>query len=282
MNLMTIEALLHYAANALMAVTDEPSLDAAILLAKVLHKPRSYLHAWPEKAVATEEVDRFMRLLANRAAGEPLAYILGKKSFWSVDLLVNSDTLIPRPETELLVETVLKRLGHLKTISLADLGTGSGAIALSLARERPLWKIHAVDLSEKALLIAEKNRARLALDRVTFHKGSWCHALGDNLFHVIVSNPPYIAEGEWPLYAEGLAFEPKAALVSGADGLTAIREIIQTAYTKLHRGGYLFLEHGYQQGEAVRDLFAKTGTYQGVITLRDLSGHERVTFAQLV
>lgn len=248
------------------------------MLAYALEKPRTYLHAWPDHIVPNVAVERFSHYLKRRCQKEPIAYLTGKKEFWSLELSVNADTLIPRPETELLVELILKRFPQ-DNVKVADLGTGSGAIALALASERPTWQIHAVDVSEKALEIARKNAQQLGFDKISFHSGSWCTALPCSGFDIIVSNPPYIAESEWEQYAEGLTFEPHNALISGLDGLHAIREISQSARHCLKPGGYLFIEHGFMQGNRVREIFATTG-YDSIQSINDLSGQERVTFAR--
>lgn len=190
---------------------------------------------------------------------------------------MSSDTLIPRPDTERLVECVLNIFPDKnKPVKVADLGTGSGAIALALASEQPNWIVHASDISEGALKIASNNAHELGLSNVSFYLGSWCTALPCTDYDVIVSNPPYIGEDEWELYADGLAFEPKHALVSGKDGLLAIREICANALNQLHVGGHLVIEHGFLQGKSVREIFTACG-YREIHSLCDLSDQERVT-----
>lgn len=279
---MMIRQLLQQAKDQLASVTDEPMLEAEVLLAHVLDKPRSYLYSSPERVISAEAAERFATFLQRRCQNEPIPYITGTKEFWSLELSVTSDTLIPRPETELLVETVLTLFpGKEDVIKLADLGTGSGAIALALASERSKWQISATDVSESALQIASKNAQRLGLSGVSFYLGSWCTALPLYVdYDVVVSNPPYVAESEWKTYADGLAFEPRNALVSGEDGLTAIREISETAKQYLKHDGYLVVEHGFLQGSAVRDIFAVRG-YSGIYSVRDLSGRERITIGKL-
>lgn len=218
----------------------------------------------------------FDALIKRRAAREPIAYLTGHRECWSLDFKVTQDVLIPRPETELLIETVLNLFSKDAALSLADLGTGSGTIALSLAHERPAWQVHATDISGPALTVAKQNAAQFSLNNVTFAVGNWCAALPAAVFDVIISNPPYIAESEWADYAQGLAFEPRQALVSGADGLDAIREIVATAIPFLKPGGYLLIEHGFAQGAAVRDIFLRNG-YKTVQSLQDLEGRERIT-----
>jgi len=276
---MTIAQLLQEAKNKLTSVSDRPSLEAEILLAFALNKPRSYLHTWPETSISAESQACFDRYLKRRADKEPIAYITGAREFWSLTLSVNSATLIPRPETELLVELTLKLFQRDNPVKIADLGTGSGAIGLALSHECPAWQIEAVDISENALQIARKNAQQFALKNISFYHGNWCTALPCTGFDAIVSNPPYLAETEWPIYADNLAFEPKEALVSGPDGLEAVRIISQTAKGYLKPGGYLLIEHGFLQAEALRAIFTAEG-YQSIHSVRDLAGHERVTIGQ--
>src|SRR3990167_2087495 len=211
---------------------------------------------------------------------EPIAYLTGHKEFWSLDLKVNAGTLIPRPETEILVETALQLFPEKnQSLRVADLGTGSGAIALALASERARWDIHAVDNSESALLTARDNAQRLRLMRVAFCLGNWFTALPAGELYLVVSNPPYISEQEWPVYADDLIFEPQTALLSDDAGLSDIREICGQASLFIRPGGYLMLEHGYTQGLSVRELLTKAGC-KHVRTVLDLSGQERVTVGQ--
>ncbi|GAP66110.1 (protein release factor)-glutamineN5-methyltransferase [Mizugakiibacter sediminis] len=219
----------------------------------------------------------FAALLARRLAGEPVAYLVGRRGFWSLELEVTPATLIPRAETERLVELALARLPADAAARVADLGTGSGAIALAIARERPRARVVATDASAEALAVARRNAARLGLGNVVFAQGDWCAALGEARdFDLIVSNPPYIAAGDPHLGEGDLRFEPAAALASGADGLDAIRRIVRDARAHLRPGGGLLFEHGYRQGAAVRALLAAAG-YREVFSARDLEGRERVS-----
>lgn len=274
-----INQVLKNATEVLGSVSDTPQLDAELLLVHVLHQPRSYLYTYPEKLLTEKQMLDYADCLSKRAKGEPIAYITGTKSFWTLELEVTPDVLIPRPETELLVETVLSLLSEDEDIKLADLGTGSGAIALALAYERPRWQIYATDVSENALSIASNNAQQLGLNNVAFYRGNWCTALPCDGFDVIVSNPPYIAEKEWGDYALGLQCEPREALVSGEEGLDAIMIIAETAGNYLKPGGYLLVEHGYEQGPAVRRIFQVFGLTD-VMTLKDLSGQDRVTIGK--
>lgn len=271
----TISYLLSQAKQQLTSVADNPALEADILLAHVLQKSRSYLHAWPEKEVTEEQEKQFNEFLKRRLNNEPIAHITGRKEFWSLEFDVTKDTLIPRPETELLVEIVLELI-KTPEAKIADLGTGSGAIALSIAHEHPTWQIYAIDISDNVLQIARNNAQRFGLKNVSFCLSNWCTALPCADFDVIVSNPPYIAENEWNDYANGLQYEPLSALVSGADGLDAIREISRSAKHHLKARGYLLIEHGFGQAQAVREIFLADG-YSDIRSFKDLLGHERAT-----
>lgn len=275
----TIQESLQIAKLHLSVIADNPSLEAEILLAHTLQRPRSFLHAWPENDLNDDEVNIFSDYLRRRCNKEPIAYITGCREFWSLDLLVTKDTLIPRPETEVLVESVLEIAESSEAMKVADLGTGSGAIGLALAHEKPSWQIYATDASENALTVARNNAQRLALENIYFYQGNWCTALPCRDFNMIVSNPPYIAEMEWERVSEGLAFEPRMALVSPLEGLEAIQTISQSAKLYLKPMGYLLIEHGYLQGAAVRKIFAASG-YSQIRSVRDLADQERVTIAQ--
>ena len=274
---MTIIASLLRAAE----LPDSPSarLDAELLLAAALGKSRSYLHTWPEKIVSSETALTFAEYLLRRRAGEPVAYILGQQGFWKLDLEVAPHTLIPRPDTELLVETALDLLPA-SPARVLDLGTGSGAIALALASERPAWHITAVDRVLEAVALAERNRQRLQLDNVHVLTSHWFSALDGQRFDLIISNPPYIAAGDVHLGQGDVRFEPESALVAGVDGLDDIREIIQAAPQHLNAGGQLMLEHGYDQAAAVRQLLLDAG-FEQVESRKDLGTHERITLGRL-
>lgn len=269
--------MLIQASQRLATISPTPQLDAEILLAAALARPRSYLYAWPESIPDPAMLARFQTWLGRRASGEPLAYLLGHREFWSLDLAVTPDTLIPRPETELLVELALARLPTDQAVTVADLGTGSGAIALALAQERPLARIIATDCSAAALAVARRNAARLELANVEFCQGDWCAMLGHDRFDLIASNPPYVAIDAPEGHA--LRFEPLLALFSGPDGLTALRTIIAQAPTHLARGGWLLLEHGAEQGTAVTTLLRQRG-FTAVCDELDLAGHSRVSLGR--
>ncbi|MBQ0720162.1 MAG: peptide chain release factor N(5)-glutamine methyltransferase [Gammaproteobacteria bacterium] len=260
------------------AVSDSARLDLEVLLCHVLKKPRSYLFTWPEKVLDQQSVKHFNDLLKRRADGEPIAYLTGEKEFWSLSLEVNAATLIPRPDTELLVETTLDLLDKASSRVL-DLGTGTGAIALALASERPAWEIIAVDTVAEAVALAEKNRQRLGLENVSVVRSDWFEDLAQQKFELIVSNPPYIDANDHHLNEGDVRFEPGSALVSGNKGLADIEVIICGARKYLNEGGYLLMEHGYQQAGAVRDLLRAEGCLQ-VSTRKDIAGHERLTLGR--
>jgi release factor glutamine methyltransferase len=253
---------------------DSGRLEAELLLSHCLGKPRSYLYAWPEAAVEAANADRFGELLRRRGAGEPVAYLVGSREFWSLELQVTESTLIPRPETETLVEWALE-LPLAEEARVADLGTGSGAIALALASERPGWRVDAIEKDLAALEVARHNAAALRLANVHCRAGSWCDGLADD-YALLVSNPPYVAEGDPHLEAGDLRFEPVAALCAAEQGLADLRAIVAAAPGCLAPGGYLLLEHGFQQRDAVADLLSAAGFVE-VSSRRDLGGRWRVT-----
>lgn len=260
---------------------DSPSarLDAELLLAAAMGKPRSFLRTWPERLVDGEAHERFERWLARRRSGEPVAYILGRQGFWSLDLEVAPHTLIPRPDTELLVESALA-LVPARPARVLDLGTGTGAIALALGCERLSWQVLGVDRIPEAVALAERNRERLRLNNVAFRQSYWFSALDGERFALIVGNPPYIPSADPHLSEGDVRFEPKSALVAGADGLDDIRLIAAQAPQHLEAGGWLLLEHGYDQAAAVRELLQQNG-FVAVESRRDLGGHERISLGRL-
>lgn len=247
-----------------------------MLLGHVLQRDATWLIAHAEDELSDDDAARFEALIAERVRGVPVAYLIGSRGFWSLDLAVTSDVLIPRPETELLVELALQRIPRDAETSVADLGTGSGAIALALAHERPLARVLACDASAAALAVARANGERMGIANVRFAQGDWYAAVGDAKFALIASNPPYIAVGDAHLARGDLRFEPALALSSGVDGLDAIRTIIAGAPEHLLDGGWLLLEHGWDQGEAVRALLEVAG-FSDVVTHRDLGDRDRVS-----
>lgn len=250
--------------------------DAEWLLAHVLHKPRTWLYTHRSAPLGVQAIALYESLVQRRLSGEPVAYLTGMRGFWSLELAVTPHTLIPRPETELLVESALARLPAGQPCRVADLGTGSGAIALAIARERPQSDVIATDASQAALAVALANAERLGIANVAFRHGDWLHPLHAESFDVIVSNPPYIANDDPHLQEGDLRHEPVSALSSGDDGLDAIRAIVGDALSHLEPGGWLLLEHGWEQGPAVRGLLLTAG-FVDVATRRDLENRERVT-----
>lgn len=268
----TVQALLR-SANRLSG--ESASRDVEILLCHVLNKPRTWLYTWPEVDVAEGELARFEELVSRREAGEPVAYLTGTRDFWNLRLNVNEHTLIPRPETEVLVEWALE-MPLAPMASVVDLGTGSGAIALALASERPSWDVCAVDSSFGALVVARRNAAAANLKQVQFFQSDWFSALPQRRFDLVVSNPPYIDAGDEHLQRGDLRFEPTSALVAAQGGLAALRTLAEEAPQYLSPGGTLLLEHGYTQGAAVRDILRAAGFTQ-IETRRDIGGNERAS-----
>lgn len=273
----TTGELLRDATRVLGPVSATPALDAELLLGHVLGRSRASLRAHGEQPLTAPQAARLESLLARRLAGEPVAYLVGRRGFWTLDLEVDPAVLVPRPETELLVETALARLRSLPAPAILDLGTGSGAIALALAAELPAAEIVAVDASPAALAVARHNAKALRLDRVAFLLGRWFEPVGSRRFDAIVANPPYLAADDPHLAA--LDREPPDALVAGLTGLEALEAIVAGASSHLQPGGLLLLEHGCEQGAAVRALCLGAG-FDSVETLRDLAGLERVTRAR--
>ncbi|MGA8278017.1 MAG: peptide chain release factor N(5)-glutamine methyltransferase [Rhodanobacteraceae bacterium] len=253
-------------------------LESELLLAHALDRSRAWLYAHLDDRPAHASSHRFGALIEARAQGRPVAYLLGQREFWSLPLRVTPDVLIPRPETERLVELALAHIDAEAGTDVADLGTGSGAIALAIAHSRPQLRVFATDVSAAALAVARDNADRLGLANIAFAEGEWCAPLGSRCFDLIVSNPPYIRLNDRHLDQGDLRFEPRAALVSGDDGLDAIRSIIAAVPRHLNPHRWLLLEHGAEQGAAVRTLLAAAG-FANIETACDLAGHERVTGA---
>lgn len=272
----TIRATLEQATT-ILANSDSPRLDAELLLCSVLDKPRSHLHTWPDKILDHETQTAYRILIERRAKGEPVAYILGQQDFWTHTLKVSPAVLIPRPETELLVETALQHIPEDAHWDIADLGTGSGAIALAIASERPECTVYASDICEEALAIAIENAKLLRINNVVFKQGSWLEPFAEMQFELIASNPPYIAEGDPHLENDVLKHEPKKALTSHENGLHDIDQIAKQAVAHLKPGSILIFEHGWQQAADVQKIL-KNYRYQNIRTARDMNQHGRVTY----
>jgi len=273
---ITIEKTLADAAEKLAEVSDSPRLDAETLLAWVLDAPRNHLFTHPEEELNDESAREFSDVLARRHQGEPVAYITGSKEFWSLLLKVNRDTLVPRPETETLVEQALLLIPRDRPCRILDLGTGSGAIAIAIASERPNCEIVATDASRDALEVAKENAKQHGLDNIRFVEGTWTEPVADKSFDFVVSNPPYVRVGDPAL--DELRYEPRSALAAGPDGLDAIRRIAEDAGNILAANGTLFLEHGADQQNAVADVLRQNG-WTGMECSNDLAGRPRVTKA---
>ena len=253
--------------------------EAELLLLHVLGRDHGWLYAHGTDPLARADVERFEALVARRAAGEPVAYLTGRRGFWTLDLQVGPDTLIPRAETERLVELALERIPAGRPCRVADLGTGSGAIALAIASERPQARVVATDASAAALEVARANAAAARLENVELRRGDWFGPLAGDRFDLVASNPPYIAAGDPHLARGDLRHEPAAALASGPDGLDDLRAIVAAAPAHLVPGGWLLLEHGHDQGPAVRELLHQAG-FVGVETARDLEQRDRVSLGR--
>ncbi len=266
--------------KAALRLAEEGREDAEYLMAHALGQSRSWLFAHANDELPAEALAQFEKWIARRERGEPVAYLLGTRGFWRLDLAVTPDTLIPRPETERLVELALDRLPPHAAKLAADLGTGSGAIALALAHERPMLQVLATDVSAGALAVAQGNALANGLNRVQFAQGAWFSALGGRRFDLIVSNPPYIEDRDPHLERGDLRFEPRTALASGTDGLDDLRIIIAGAPAHLVPGGSLLVEHGWNQGERVARLFVAAG-FSDVATVQDWEGRDRVTLGRV-
>lgn len=276
----TIAGCIAYGQEQLASCSDSAKLDAQILLGFVLDKDRTYLLTWPEKELIQQTVQAFLVLLQRRIVGEPIAYIVGVQEFWSLSFRVSPATLIPRPDTEVLVELVLEKFADLDTLHCLDLGTGTGAIALALASEQPNWKIDAVDFNLDAVKLAQQNAEDLQLMQVKIFYSDWFSAVNNRKFDVIVSNPPYIDALDENLTQGDVRFEPDSALVADENGLGDIKHIAQQSKNHLTTQGALFFEHGFDQGEAVRNILTDLG-YDNAQTVRDFNDHERITWAKL-
>jgi release factor glutamine methyltransferase len=254
---------------------DSAARDLEILLGHCLGKSRTWLYTWPETELGQSELANFETLLVRRQAGEPVAYLTGEREFWSLRLRVNESTLIPRPETESLVEWALE-LPLPTAARVLDLGTGTGAIALALASERPAWQVSAVDASADAVALARGNGRANQLADVNIMQSDWYSAVAGSRFDLVVSNPPYIEPDDPHLSQGDVRFEPTSALVAGEAGLADLRSIIAAAPEHLAKAGWLLLEHGYEQGPAVRELLAEEG-FGNISTRADLAGNERIS-----
>ncbi len=275
----SIKSALAQAAEILAAVSDSALLDAEILLCRVLDKERSHLRAWPDKRLQAEHASAFWTLVEERQQGKPIAYITSSREFWSREFYVTPDVLIPRPDTELLIELSLQLLPADQPASLMDLGTGSGIIAITLAAERPQANVSAADFSLAALAIAKHNALMHQLSGIRFYHSDWFNQVPAATFDLIISNPPYISENDSHLQQGDIRFEPQSALVAAQHGLSDIHIIAGQARSRLKNQGHLLIEHGYNQQQQVQAIFTELG-YDQVQTYHDLSGQPRVTHGQ--
>ena len=271
-----IREVLDDATRRLEALSDSARLDAELLLARAIDMPRSYLFAHPEEPLDQLSVGRFRAALDRRLAGEPIAYITGTREFWSLELMVTPATLVPRPETELLVDLALREIPRRSDCDILDLGTGSGAIAIAIARERPLATVTATDISAAALEVARQNARQLDVPNIRFLEGDWTKPVHGRTFNVVVSNPPYVRSGDAAL--DALHCEPRSALCAGDDGLDAIRILARHCGALLEPGGVLLLEHGAEQRDGVAAMLLAHG-WSGVECHTDYAGLPRVTIA---
>jgi release factor glutamine methyltransferase len=277
--MLTIKNLLLKGRQALQPEVDSPQLEAEILLSLALGKNRSYLKAWPEHEVSREQAGCFDHLVHKRNEGTPIAYITGQREFWSRDFAVNPDVLIPRPETELLIEVALTLIPQSTPLKVIDLGTGSGVIAITLAAEKPLIEVTAVDISSGALNVAQINARTHRTENITFIQSHWFDQIKACSFDLVVSNPPYIAPEDPHLLMGDVRFEPQNALIAANRGLEDIEKIACEARSHLQPQGHLLIEHGYNQHNEVQAIFHEYD-YQNIQTYRDLSGHPRLTYGQ--
>lgn len=274
----TLEQAITAGADLLAGSSDSAKLDAQVLLLNILQKPHSYLFTWPEQVLSSEQQQQFELACQRRLTGEPVAHITGQREFWSLSLEVNATTLIPRPDTETLVEQALQ-LSLPASAKVLDLGTGTGAIALALGTEMPSWQIIAVDRVDDAVALATRNQQRLAINNVLVKQSNWFSALEGEKFDLIVSNPPYIESTDIHLQQGDVRFEPLSALVADDDGMADIKQIISQSRDYLRAKGYLLIEHGFAQSRAVSAAFAAMG-FTAINTVKDLGNNDRVTFAQ--
>ncbi|MCF7980612.1 MAG: peptide chain release factor N(5)-glutamine methyltransferase [Pseudomonadales bacterium] len=276
--MVTIKQALMLACR-LEGLSETARLDVEVLLAHVTGRDKAYLYTWPDRELTSAQQQAFESLFAQRQTGIPVAYLVGVKEFWSLPMKVNPSTLIPRPDTELLVQRALKLLAADSPQTVADLGTGTGAIALAIAKERPRWKVLGCDMKAEIVSLAEQNRQMLGLPNVGFVVSDWCRELPKHAYDLILSNPPYIAPDDPHLQSGDIRFEPTSALVSEEDGLRDIATIVDQAKEHLKPQGFLLLEHGWKQAKRVQGILSAAG-YSAISTCQDLAGLDRVTQCQ--
>jgi release factor glutamine methyltransferase len=275
----SIKTVIAHTANTLSRHSDSPLLDAEVLLGFVLGKPRTYLRAWCDNTLTDQQLAAFAKLIEQRQQGIPIAYLTGTREFWSRDFMVTAEVLIPRPDTELLIELSLDLIPHNQAVKLIDLGTGSGIIAVTLAAERPKARIIAVDASLAALAVARRNAEHHQLTNIEFYQSDWFTNVPMSQFDLVISNPPYIDPDDEHLQQGDVRFEPKTALIAANHGLSDIQMIAANARSYLKPTGHLLIEHGYNQASQVQAIFNALA-YDNVQSYKDLSGNNRVTYGQ--
>jgi len=273
---MNIQQALQQASKDLSGTSPSAMLDAQVLLTHVLQCNTAHLAAWPEKALSDDQHADYLQLVKQRRQGTPVAHLTGSREFWSLDFSVDNSTLIPRPETETLVEYLLENFASRENLKLLDMGTGTGAIAISIAKEKPDWEIVASDISEQALKLARQNSSHHDTDNVSLIQSDWFENISQKNFDIIISNPPYIASDDPHLTLGDVRFEPESALSSGATGMDDIEHICSHAKEYLLKNGWLIVEHGYNQKQQVADCFSRNG-FTEITQQQDLSGHARMT-----
>ncbi len=273
---MNIQQALQQASKDLSETSPSAMLDAQVLLTHVLQCNTAHLAAWPEKALSDDQHADYLQLVKQRRLGTPVAHLTGSREFWSLDFSVDNSTLIPRPETETLVEYLLDNFASRENLKLLDMGTGTGAIAISIAKEKPDWEIVASDISEQALKLARQNSSHHDTDNVSLIQSDWFENIDQGNFDIIISNPPYIASNDHHLTQGDVRFEPESALSSGATGMDDIEHICSHAKEYLLKNGWLIVEHGYNQKQLVADCFSRNG-FTEITQQQDLSGHTRMT-----
>ena len=278
---MKVCEAVNYGIKTITHLSDTARLDTEILLGHIISKSRVYLRTWPDYVISKDDISIFKDYIKRRSSGEPVAYILGYQYFWGIKFTVDNNVLIPRPETETIIETILSLFPETNSKSVLELGTGSGAISCALAVERPTWPILAIDISDNALEITKKNISRYELYNISIRKSCWFSNIGnDEKFNIIVSNPPYIDHNDDDLCSNVKKYEPINALIpKSGRGLDDIKDIICHGQSYLRPDGYLFIEHGFKQGAQVRSIFLNFN-YYGVNTVKDTAGMNRVTYAQ--
>ncbi len=260
---------------------ESATIDAQVLLSHVLQCNSAHLFTWPEKALDEKQRAQYLQLIQQRKQGLPVAHLTGQREFWSLGFSVNNSTLIPRPETETLVEFILQKFDHRKNLKLLDLGTGTGAIAIAIASERPEWQIFASDVSEQALKLATKNSAQHHTNNTHFIHSDWFSNISEHDFDIIVSNPPYIASDDPHLQTGDLRFEPQGALTAGKTGMDDIEHLCSQAKNHLQKNAWLIIEHGYNQAQPVSDCFTNNA-YTQIEQRKDLSDHTRMTAGKYI